>query len=83
MTTNRPYWLDRKENVDKIVYALYLACVLVLAADFFVHRHGSFAIEDVPGFYGLYGFVACVGLVLAAKLLRRLLIRPEDYYDRD
>ena len=30
----------------------------------------------------VYGFVACVALVLAAKLLRRGVMRPEDYYDR-
>jgi hypothetical protein len=30
----------------------------------------------------VYGFVACVLLVLTAKALRRLLKRPEDYYER-
>jgi hypothetical protein len=30
----------------------------------------------------LYGFFACVALVLAAKLLRKLIMRPEDYYER-
>ena len=43
---------------------------------------GRFAIEHVFGFYGLFGFVACVALVLIAKQLRRVLMRPEDYYDR-
>ena len=32
------------------------------------------------GFDAIYGFVACVGLVLAAKGLRVLLMRDEDYY---
>ena len=36
----------------------------------------------VYGFYGIFGFVACVALVLIAKQLRRVLMRPEDYYDR-
>ena len=47
-----------------------------------MHKHGPFAIEHVWGFYAIYGFVACVGLVLAAKLLRVILMKPEDYYDR-
>ena len=30
----------------------------------------------------LTGIIACVLLVLTAKVLRRLLLRPEDYYER-
>ena len=44
--------------------------------------HGEFSVEHWFGFHGLFGFVACVGLVLTAKALRRILMRPEDYYDR-
>ena len=32
-----------------------------------LRKHGHFAIEHLFGFYGLFGFVACVVLVLAAK----------------
>jgi hypothetical protein len=46
-----------------------------------VHRHAEAGFDGLFGFYGLYGFVACVALVLAAKLLRRAVMRPEDYYD--
>jgi hypothetical protein len=30
----------------------------------------------------MYGFAACVVLVLLAKQLRKLLKRSEDFYDR-
>lgn len=33
------------------------------------------------GFYSLYGFVACVVLVLLATGLRRIIMRKQDYYD--
>jgi hypothetical protein len=33
------------------------------------------------GFYGAYGFIGSVFLVLVAKQLRKLLKRPEGYYD--
>lgn len=75
------YWLDDSRNVDKIVWALYAVCGLLLVIDPLVHKHGPFAIEHWFGFYGIYGLVACIGLVLAAKELRRILMRPEDYYD--
>jgi hypothetical protein len=78
----RRYWLDDPRNVDRIVYALYAICAALLAIDIFVHKHGPFAIEHLFGFYGIFGFVACVALVLAARALRVVLMRPEDYYER-
>lgn len=77
----KQYWLDDLRNVNKIVYALYAVCGLLLVIDPLIHKHGPFAIEHWFGFYGIYGFVACVALVLAAKELRRILMRSEDYYD--
>lgn len=77
----RKYWLDDPLNVDKVYWAIVGVCALLFLADAFYVKHPEFDVEKVFGFYGLYGFVACVGLVLAAKELRRLLKRKEDYYD--
>lgn len=81
-TVGRRYWLDDPRNVDRIVWSLYGICAFLLLIDIFVPKHGPFGIEHLFGFYGIYGFVACVGLVLTAKGLRVILMRPEDYYDR-
>lgn len=75
------FWLDDHGNVNKVVYALYAVCGLLLIIDPLIHKHGPFEIEHWLGFYGIFGFVACVALVLAAKELRRILMRSEDYYD--
>lgn len=75
-------WLDEPRNVDRLVWGLYAVCAVLMVSDLWVHKHGPFAMEHFPGFYGIYGFVACVGLVLAAKELRKIVKRPEDYYDR-
>ena len=75
-------WIDDPRNVDKIVYTLYAICALLILIDPWIHKHGPFAVEHYWGFYGIYGFVGCVFLVLAAKLMRVFLMRPEDYYDK-
>lgn len=80
--SEKKYWLDEPRNVDKVVYGLYGLCAALFVIDYFVPKHGPFAMEYFFGFYGLYGFVACVALVLAAKQMRKVLKRPEDYYDR-
>ena len=77
-----PRWLDNPRNVDMIVYALYALSAALLLIDPLIHKHGPFGIEKYWGFYGIYGFVGCVFLVLAAKVLRMIVMRPEDYYDR-
>lgn len=79
---DKTYWLDRPGSVAKLYRGLWIVGALLVAADLLVHRHAEAGFDAAFGFYGLYGFVACVALVLIAKLLRRGVMRPEDYYDR-
>jgi hypothetical protein len=81
-----PAWIDHWENVQKLLRGFWIACGVLLAVDLLVyvgvyHKHSHFSFEDWPGFYGVYGFVACVALVLVAKQLRKLVMRGEDYYE--
>jgi hypothetical protein len=82
MASDNPGWADRPGTRRLIRRILYVACGLLVVTDFFVHRHIVNDIERVPAFYALYGFVALVAVVMAAKGLRRLVKRDEDYYDR-
>ena len=72
---------DNPLNVKRAIHALYAICALSLIADFLVRRHIDHPWEALPAFYCLYGFVACVALVLIAKEMRKVLMRKEDYYD--
>ena len=78
----KTYWLDDKKNVDKVWYTLIGICAFSIVCDFFYHKHVEYAVEDlIPGMYGWYGFIGCVFLVLSAKLLRKIVMRDENYYD--
>lgn len=74
-------WFDKPSNIRKIIWMLCIVCAGLFLADFFYHKHAHFEIENVFGFYALYGFIMCVLLVLAAKVMRFFLMRDEDYYD--
>jgi len=74
-------WLDDKRNVNKVIYATLVVCAGWVLADLFYHKHGHYSWEEIFGFHAAYGFVSCVALVLAAKELRKLVKRDEDYYD--
>jgi len=74
-------WFDEPANVNKIIWTLVVACVASVLADFFYSKHGHYGFQEIVGFDAVYGFVSCVLLVLAAKQLRKILMRDEDYYD--
>ena len=59
---------------------LILAFVLLLL-EFFVHRHAETDVENLFFFPALYAFVICVAIVLGGIVLRKLVMRREDYYD--
>ncbi len=73
---------DNPGNVVLVRKVLFAVCALLIAVNFFVPMHGEFFWERYVGFFAAFGFVACVGLVVAARrILRPLVRRDEDYYD--
>ena len=77
----RKYWLDDRRNVNKIIYGLGAVWAVLLAADLFPYKHHlHFGFERSIGFYVMYGFFSSVGLVLAAKVLRKVVMRDKDHY---
>lgn len=73
---------DDAKNVKRLLVGFFTTVVLLLCLDFFVHKHAHFPWEKGFGFYAIFGFVACVCLVLAAKyVLRPLVKRGEDFYE--
>lgn len=86
----KPRFLDKPRNVRKMLWVFFAGCVVLLLLDGLGLRlaargdeglrHANRTWEGWFGFYCVFGFVACVILVVAAKGLRKLLMRGEDYY---
>ena len=75
------YWLDERRNVNRIYWALVVICIGLGVADLFAHRHAAFGWDGWFNFHGFFGFAAFWCIVIAGKHLRKILWRPEDYYD--
>ncbi len=82
-TKQNNHLFDKPANVRWVLRLLAILCALLFGADFVYHRHVIHSWEGFWGFYALFGFVACVVLVLVAKEMRKVLMRREDYYDDD
>lgn len=66
----------------RLFWVVLIICIGLGLSDLLYHKHTHYDWEGWFGFYGVYGFIGCVFLVLAAKVLRKLIMRDEDYYDR-
>ena len=80
-TDERQHVWDNPRNVKRLFNVFYVCCVILVLLDFVIHRHNVHDWENLLAFYPLYGFVGIWILVLIAKQMRRVLMRPEDYYE--
>jgi len=80
---HKQHLFDKPRNVSLLLRTLYVICTLLFVLDFILHRHVTHEWEGLTGFYAIFGFIACVSLVLVAKQLRKLVKRKEDYYHVD
>ena len=70
----------RTKTVKKIAYGILVLLVMV---DFIIPRHEvHFFGDKIPGFWSLFGFSACVVIIIISKWLgKNGLMKDEDYYD--
>lgn len=65
---------------------IYVACgilALVALIDIFVDKHHAHTkVEHLPAFWSVFGFLACVVIVIASKAFGKAgIMTREDYYD--
>jgi len=78
----KQHLFDNPKNVKRLLIIFFTSVILIFILDLFTHKHAHFAWEHWPAFYAIFGFVACVILVLVSRfILRPLVKRKEDYYD--
>ena len=77
-------YIGNPDNSKKLKKMGYVALVLVVAADFFVHRaHAVYIWDKLPGWGAFYGLISCILIILVSKFLGHQggIMKSEDYYD--
>ena len=76
-------FFDKPKNIRFLKILFYISLGLIVIADFFITRtYIHFPWEIIPGVYELFGLIACILIVILAKILgNKWLMRKEDYYD--
>ena len=79
----KPHWLVRPGTI-RLLWVIYLfILVLTILAGLFMDVHAMFGLDGSFVFNAWYGFLTCIGMIVFAKLLGRILHRKDSYYDRD
>lgn len=74
------HWLTKKSTIRLLWrWSLALLALLVVAGAF-VEQHPHFGIDAVFAFPAWYGFIACILLIIVAKVIGLVLKRPDTYY---
>ena len=70
----------RTKTIKRTAYA---ALILIFVIDFFIPRHKlHFFGDEIPGFWSIFGFVACILIILISKWIGRLgIMQDENYYN--
>ena len=60
---------------------LIILSLILLILEFVFHRHAEVELETIVFFPALYAFIVCIAIVLGGIILRKLIMRKEDYYN--
>lgn len=76
-------YLDKPENIKTLKRLFYAILVILVLADFFIHREKQeFFWDGIPGFSAFYGFISCVLIIVVSKYIgHAFLMKEEDYYE--
>jgi hypothetical protein len=74
-------WMRTTLFFRLLMALLAAAGAVLIVLDILLVRHSYASIESLPGFFGVFGFLAFGFAVLSGWPLGRLLRRPEDYYE--
>lgn len=78
---SQDHWLVRPGTIRRLWKVFIVILLITVFAQYFVHVHGYFVVDEAPAFYAFFGFFSCLAMVVAAKLLGLLLKRKETFYD--
>ena len=62
------HWLTRPETIRCLWIVFIAILAATVAAEYFVDHEAHFSAEKIFGFNAWYGFLACAGLIIFAKV---------------
>ncbi len=80
-TPKNDHWLVRPTTIRRLWWVFAVVLALTVAAQLVFSVKGYFGVDSWYGFGGVFGFLACLVMVLVAKGLGVFIKKGERYYD--
>ena len=80
MSKSSDHWLVRPGTIRRLWQGFAIVLLLTVLLQLVVKVKGYFVVDGWFGFGAAFGFLACVLMVVFAKLLGPLLKRSTDYF---
>ena len=75
-------FLKKRGRAVKYIFFGIIVAIVAWSVLFVDNHHPHTWLENIPGFWSIFGFVSCIFLIFAASLVGKYGInRREDYYD--
>ena len=75
------YLRNRLKTVVRVCFGI-LALLILIDAFFVSKEHAHTGVEHLPAFWSVFGFVACVLIIILSKWFGHAgIMTREDYYD--
>jgi len=75
-------WLGQSTSVRRFVIGYFVLLVFLIFIEFFVHKHAELFLEGLVFFFPVYGFISCILVFSAAKIMSKIIKRDPDYYEQ-
>jgi uncharacterized membrane protein len=82
MKFNPFLFFEKANRLRAVLIGFIILCCVLFVIEFFVKRYVYFEIEGVYNFYSFFGFIMFSIIIFGSRLLRFLLGRPENFYDK-
>jgi sterol desaturase/sphingolipid hydroxylase (fatty acid hydroxylase superfamily) len=79
-TTSDNHWLVRPSTIRLMWWLFSIILALSVLAQLLFKVKGYFGVDGWLGFGAVFGFLACLAMVLVAKALGWVLKRDQGYY---
>lgn len=73
---------NNKEKVYRVLIFSIIFLIILSVIELFIEKKVHFAIERIPMFYGIFGFLCAFLIIVITLLAKKIgLTKKEDYYD--
>jgi hypothetical protein len=75
-------WLGQSKVIRGLLVVFYTLLIFLFLVEIFIQKYVELFLEGYAFFYPVYGFLSCILVFIAAKIVSKIFKRDPDYYEQ-